>query len=954
MSYLALNLQKNKFMAQIRIYLVFSFFLLANITGKAQSIPLPEHPRPDWNRPQWQNLNGVWNFRFDKNNIGVDEQWQNQLKAFAQQIVVPYSWAAPLSGLTDEADIGWYHRTITIAPGWQGKRIYLVIGAADWETSVWLDGKLLGTHQGGYIPFEFELTEEVQYGQAQELVIRVDDLPRWQKLNGKQQYGEVRGIWQTPYLEARGDTWIEFLHCYPDIDREKLDVHLQLDRYLAQADTVTVAIKTPNGKTITQTKEIRAEKDMGKFSIPIPNPRLWTLDDPYLYELTATIAEDTVHTYFGMRKISVVDLPGTDYPYVALNDEPVYLQLALDQAYHPEGFYTFPSDDFIRTELERSKAIGLNGLRPHIKVPIPRKLYWADKLGLLIMADVPQTRNDPNEDAQLETEFALRGMIKRDFNHPSIFSWVNFNESWGLREQVITDTSQRMALLPWAYQRAASMYYLTKSLDPTRLVDDNSIHSYWVAEHTITDLNSSHDYLAGQQWEARLRRRTEYSYPGSTFQYAEGFAQRPNTPSINAECGNVWGYYRTASDVDWAWDYHRMVNTFRKYPEMAGWVYTELHDVIKEWNGYWKYDRSPKFTGLPELVEGMDLTDFHAPVYLSTGNEICRTISVGDTLHIPLWISSMTNQNYGSQLRLEYEIELTNQYGVVKETGKNNTTVPYTPWLQQSLPALKLPAFTEPGLAIVRLRLSAKDGQVLHHNFFHLEITDKQSNKNQLTVQPDAFTSAQWSDKKWSILNGKKMNGAGSGHFTYTFTLPDDWVPKRGQDLYFLAELSSKPLLVKDMTDAQKTAQGIELNTHRKYPDDNPNAYPMTDEVTNPSPVDISCNGQALEIINLPDDPADHQGVLSWHHQDLPPTDYQTWDADNWGGIERQYKLQEAGTYGYLTKVKIPRSVWRAALKSDRQLEIKLATEQPTGIAVYGAEFGRYAVPVSLYLEGMD
>jgi hypothetical protein len=933
----------------LNVYLLFILILTASL-GLAQDIPLPEHPRPDWNRPGWENLNGEWNFRLDSADAGIARNWQDHPQDFDRSITVPFPWGSPLSGVADGADVGWYHRSIRVSRDWADRCTFLVVGAADWETTVWLDGTLVGTHRGGYLPFEFDLTPYLRYGTDQHLVLRVDDKLRWRALRGKQHYGNVRGIWQTPYLEARGERHLKFLHFTPDLATSTVGVHARLDSHLVAPDTLFLVVETPGGRVEVK-KEIRRVKDMGKFTFALPAPRLWTLDDPYLYPVTARFGNDTVHTYFGMRKISVTDLPGTNYPYVALNGKPVYLQLALDQAYHPEGYYTFPSDSFLRTELERARALGLNGLRPHLKIALPRKLYWADKLGLLIMADVPNTKNDASEDMELEVEYALRGMIERDYNHPSIFSWVLFNESWGLNEQVITDSSQYMSLTPASHLRAAALYYLTKSLDPTRLVDDNSIHSYQHAEHTITDLNSSHDYLTGQQWDARLRRRTEYSYPGSTFQYAEGFAQRPNTPTINAESGNVWGYSGTASDVDWSWDYHRMVNTFRTYPEMAGWVYTELHDVVKEWNGYWKYNRSPKYSGLGELVPGMHIPDFHSPVYLSTGNEISRTVTAGDSVLIPLWLSVMTDTDYGDRLTADYELAFTDRVGNRELLTTGSFPVPYRPYLQRELPPLRLTAPDRPGLAIVRFFLRAPSGEVVHRNFFHLEITGGEVLDGQIELPADDFSASDWSEKQWSVLGGKKVNGAGSGYFTYAFDLPASEKAPTGKELYFLAELSGRPLLVKDMSDAQKRARGIELNTHRKYPDDNPNAYPMTDDVRKPSRVIIAANGTPIDTVHLPDDPADHRGILSWHHQDLPPVDYDTWNADNWGGIERNYHLREAGTYGYLTQVRIPSEIWRPALREGRALEVTLAVDEPTGLAVYGAEFGRYPVPVSLVWE---
>ena len=158
-----------------------------------------------------------------------------------------------------------------------------------------------------------------------------------------------------------------------------------------------------------------------------PNPKLWTLESPFLYDIEATLGKDKLKSYFGMRKVSVMNLPGTDHPYIALNNKPIYLQLALDQSYHPDGYYTFPSDKFMKDEILRSKSIGLNGIRIHIKVEVPRKLYWADKLGLLVMEDLPNSWGEPEERMRRESTYTLEEMIKRDYNHPSIFSWVIMN-----------------------------------------------------------------------------------------------------------------------------------------------------------------------------------------------------------------------------------------------------------------------------------------------------------------------------------------------------------------------------------------------------------------------------------------------------------------------------------------------------------------------------------------------
>ncbi|MCP4450801.1 MAG: glycoside hydrolase family 2, partial [Planctomycetes bacterium] len=612
--------------------MVLALGLLPAPLGAANTIPLPEHPRPDFQRSDWQNLNGDWQFAFDADNQGLSQAWFASGAQFPLTISVPFPWGSKLSRVTDQADIGWYARTVTIPPEWRGDHMYVVIGACDWHTTAWLDGHRLGEHQGGYTPFEFDLTDRVTPGKTHQLVLRVDDTPHPFKLEGKQGYGRAAGIWQTVYLEARPDVALETVQFTPDIDKKTVSVAVTLNQPATDAMTFELTFK--NGR-----KPVAKKMDKGTqtltFDVKLPNQRLWSLEDPFLYEVTATlkgqtVGQDRVATYFGMRKVSVGELPGMGFPYVMLNNKPIYLELTLDQAYHPEGFYTFPSDDFMREEIQRTRDIGLNGQRIHIKVEVPRKLYWADKLGVLIMADVPNSWGEPDNKMRAESEYALRGMVKRDYNHPAIFSWVNFNETWGLftresgRPREFTEATQH-----WV----ARMYELTRQLDPTRLVEDNSPCNY---DHVVTDLNSWHAYLPGYGWREFLDNACRETYPGSNWNYVKGRVQ-DSAPMFNSECGNVWGYEGSAGDGDWSWDYHIMINEFRRHPQVCGWLYTEHHDVINEWNGYWRYDRSRKFTGLSDVVEGMTIRDFHSPFYIAMARELCATVRPGQWVDVPLY-----------------------------------------------------------------------------------------------------------------------------------------------------------------------------------------------------------------------------------------------------------------------------------------------------------------------------
>jgi hypothetical protein len=211
-------------MLGVLFVLVANFGLLSAQPFSADNIPLPEHPRPDFQRSDWLNLNGPWQFKFDSENAGLKERWSVAKVEFLQTIMVPFPWGAPLSGVANEADIAWYRRSVTVPQAWASKRVFLVVGASDWKTTAWLDGKPIGDFRGGYTPFEFELTDVMKAGVEQSIVLRVDDTGHKFKLEGKQGYGPARGIWQTVYLEARPEVSIEKVHFVPDIAKSKVTV----------------------------------------------------------------------------------------------------------------------------------------------------------------------------------------------------------------------------------------------------------------------------------------------------------------------------------------------------------------------------------------------------------------------------------------------------------------------------------------------------------------------------------------------------------------------------------------------------------------------------------------------------------------------------------------------------------------------------------------------------------
>ena len=456
------------------LFHIVLFFSLVSCELKNNEIPLAEHPRPDFERETWQNLNGYWKFKPDSADIGIAENWQNESVFFDQKILVPFSWASSLSGIKlPKVNVGWYSRTFNhlSVKKWKGKDVYLVFCASDFNTTVWLNGVKIGSHSGGYVPFSFNISKEIKEGENT-LVVRVEDEELQNRPSGKQYYGNAKGIWQTVYLEARSENYISGIRFTPNIDKKEVRAEITLAKNTTAPLHFSLKGK---GNEIDFQKNIPADCSVAIFTVPVENMKLWDLENPYLYEVKASISDenmfDEVSTYFGMRKISAVEVPGKGFQYVALNNKPVYLKLTLDQSYHPEGFYTFPSDQFMKDEIQRAKDLGLNGLRIHIKAEVPRKLYWADKLGLLIMEDIPNFWGEPDSTAKANWVYIAENEMMRDYNHPSIFSFVLFNETWGLFSK---DLAGKRSYTPEIQSWVRERYEIAKQFNATRLIKDNS------------------------------------------------------------------------------------------------------------------------------------------------------------------------------------------------------------------------------------------------------------------------------------------------------------------------------------------------------------------------------------------------------------------------------------------------------------------------------------------------
>jgi hypothetical protein len=902
-------------------------------------------------RAEWQNLNGQWAFTFDQSmaQACMDQRDTAQMD---WQITVPFPWGTPLSGVvdpkaepennfhfqekkflpprTEPTDVGWYARMIRIPRKWRDKRIYLVIGASDYETEVFLDGRSLGHHRGGYTPFEFELPE-IGDNAEHLLTVRVDDTWSKSRLYGKQEYGDVRGIWQTVYLEARSDQYIRSIHFAPNIKESRVRVRVKLDRPAEADETLRLRFRTGNQPVFnarfdeaTLIKPCASEAAADscgtdcpdalpeyEFSVPLQDQHLWDLDDPFLYEVTASLGSgDKLDTYFGQREIGTCLLPGTDYNYVSLNGKPVYLQLTLDQSYYPGGHYTFPSDEVMKNEILISKRLGLNGNRIHIKTEVPRKLYWADRLGLLIMADVPHFWGRPVPESRRDWEHCLRRQVQRDYNHPSIFAWVCFNETWGL-----TDSLGHYQ--PETQQWVASMYRLAKTLDDTRLVEDMSACRN---DHVVTDINSWHAYRPGYDWEREIAMYCDSTYRGSTFNFTGGNRQA-DQPMMNSECGNVWGYYGSAGDCDYTWDYHMMLNSFRRHPRCAGWLYTEHHDVVREWNGYVRFDRSMKDDGLSDLVPGMSLQDLHSAYYISPDAPLCQDVPPLSDLEIPYYLSVMTDRTEGT-FTLHTELVRYTELGDLDTLYHEQEELHLTPWQNGPAGTLSVSIPRYRGLYLLRIRLLHGE-ETVHRNFLCFNVKDAPIrtpwDQIALPFKPDSYTAAEWSGGTKTVLDSLKVNGLGHGFFEYTVTLPSDLPAYRIHHAELIFEASSRPTLGMDHPDTPDPA----YKNPEYDPSRNPNAYHMTDAQLCPSVVEVSLNGKPVGRKELYDDPADHRGILSWASQ---PHDEH---------------LREAGTYGQLVRIDLPRKAFR----DTREVTLRFTVPEETGnggLALYSRHFGRY------------
>lgn len=897
--------------------LSFSIVALGLVNFAAADVPWPEHPRPDFQRPAWVNLNGQWAFAFDPKDEGEKAGWFKPDHKLGREITVPFPWESKLSGIgdTEYKGVAWYSREVTIpdGPEWRGKDAWLVVGACDWEAKVWVNGQEAGGHVGGYTPFDVNLAKFAKPGEKATITIRAVDNTDPQQPTGKQVnwYTRTSGIWQTVYLEARGKSYIEWIQGVPDVGNGSIKYTARL----RSSGPATLEVSSPEGAF--EPARSAAEKDNVTVTLKVRNPKPWSPDDPVLYpvrfKLTqAGSAEDQVESYFGLREISVAKAPGRDYQYIYLNGKPIYLAGALHQSFHPDGIYQYPDDAVMRSDYELCKKIGINFLRIHIKAPIPRELYWADKLGVLIMQDMPNFWHH-SQQARAWYQAMLQETIRRDFNHPAIFSWVNFNETWGLNNPGPYDKARQ----EWV----SIMYRTTKLLDPTRLVEDNSPCYY---DHVDTDINSWHFYI-NEYAAARkhIQEVVDKCYPGSDFNCCQGHKQK-DAPLINSEYG---GISAGLGDQDISWCFKYLTNELRRHDKICGYIYTELSDIEWEHNGFVNYDRSPKEYDYEYWHPGFSLKDINSPDFVVIDAPPMIELKEGEKANVPIRISHWSSHE-AKDLKLRWCTHWPDQ----------PTTPPATPELRWDSRPARWKSYTvvdqEPIVItatkdrpVGALLVELVDGeQVLARNYVNLcqEIARpgaQATGKDTLTL---TFSPGDFGERTFAgavpVVGGKATEwvaGRQAGHYQYDLQLPYGAALDHLQSITVSAELASR-------WEEDKLDWPARLTPHDK---------PQTDNKKWPTDLRISVNGVELGRTKLPDDPSDARGALS-HHRGL------------------------AGGYGYMTSITTAEEAKLAQIAKEAGPErlLRVRFEVPPdasnkgGLTLYGAGVGCHGLPPSVVL----
>lgn len=554
------------------------------------NIPRPEFPNPQFERANWENLNGIWEFEIDKSVSGKDRKFYER-ENFDSSIIVPFCPESKLSGIGDVDFLNsvWYKREINVKD--TDDLVILHIGACDYFTTLYVNGKEAGTHKGGYSSFSFDITDFVKPGKNTVIINAFDDVRSGKQPKGKQaslfysngcDYTRTTGIWQTVWLEYVPKSHIKNFKIYPDYANGKVTI-----RAVVEGNGELCAKVLYDGRKVgcASVKNSGRNADM---TIVLSEIHLWELGCGRLYDLELTFCDDSVKSYFGLRN---VELDGYAFK---LNGKSVFQRTVLDQGYYPDGLYTAPTDEAMVNDIQISLDAGFNGARLHEKIFEPRFLYHCDRMGYMVWGEHANWGLDCTYTEALPTYLReWEEAVERDFNHPAIIGWCPFNETWDINGRKQNDEVIEM------------VYRTTKVMDTSRPCIDTSGNF-----HVVTDIYDFHDYCQNPEEfkgymekldnegiltdqtarDPRLQDKQTYT-GGPVFCSEYGGIKWDLTGD-----GDAWGYGEgPKTEEEFISRYRGLTEALLGSKKMLGFCYTQLYDIEQEQNGLYTYERKPKF-----------------------------------------------------------------------------------------------------------------------------------------------------------------------------------------------------------------------------------------------------------------------------------------------------------------------------------------------------------------------
>ncbi len=570
-----------------------------------------EYPRPQFKRDNWYNLNGEWNFLFDDENVGEEEEYFMNFPC-EKVINVPFTYETKLSGIGDETvhNAVWYNRKFNLATDDLKDELLLHLEGSDFYTKVWINGEFVGENKGGYHRFSFEIAKFVTEGEN-EITVKIKDSLSTEQPRGKQRYQhenfgcwyvQTSGIWKTVWLEKVSNNRINHVKIVPDYDFKTVRFEFDLCLENLQPNPNNSFVETTISFEDHVISKEKASLNVGanKITFTIYNDddfHEWSPETPNLYDVKFNLFYngelfDSVGSYFGMRKISISG------DKILLNNKPINLKMVLDQGYWKDSHLTPPSGQALLDDINTTFEYGYNGVRKHQKVEDERYLYFCDKMGLLVWSEMANAYAFTDKAITYFTDEWEKTVVQ-NYNHPSIITWVPFNESWGFSNLGKNITEQNFA---------NSMYILTKALDPTRPVITND---GW--EQTTTDIITIHEYrhdaevLYNAYTDEELQiLNGQLAYSCNKKLLADGYKYN-GQPVIMSEYGGITYYEKCNEKGDWSYggvkSEQEFINKFKeiteaveKIPYISGYCYTQITDVQQEMNGLLYESREPKFS----------------------------------------------------------------------------------------------------------------------------------------------------------------------------------------------------------------------------------------------------------------------------------------------------------------------------------------------------------------------